>query len=35
MDRLDIDALIGLDFLRKFAHIHFETAALQLRLVPF
>lgn len=35
LDRLDVDALLGLDFLTKFAHIHFDTAALQLRLIPF
>lgn len=35
LDRLDVDGLLGLDFLTRFAHIHFDTAALRLRLVPF
>ena len=34
LDRLDVDALLGLDFLTQFAHIHFDTRALRLRLVP-
>lgn len=33
LDRLDVEALIGLDFLMQFASIHFDTRALQLRLV--
>jgi hypothetical protein len=33
LDALDVEALIGLDFLMRFARIHFDTRALQLRLV--
>ena len=35
LDRLDVDALLGLDFLTTFAHVHFDTVALRLRLVRF
>lgn len=35
LDRLEVDGLLGLDFLTQFAHIHFDPAALRLRLVPF
>lgn len=30
LDRLDIDGLLGLDFLTHFEHIHFHTGSVQL-----
>ena len=30
LDRLDVDGLLGLDFLRQFAQIHFDTRTLRL-----
>lgn len=35
LDRLEVTAPLGLSFLMQVAHIHFDTAALRLRLVPF
>jgi hypothetical protein len=32
LDRLEVDGLLGLDFLTHFEHIHFHTRSLQLEL---
>lgn len=34
LDPLDIDGLLGLDFLMQFEHIHFHTRSLELVLEP-
>jgi hypothetical protein len=34
LDRIDVEALLGLDFLTQFGHIHFHTRSMQLVLEP-